>query len=86
MLYFSLFLSSLLLSSSIIQTDGNSNNNNKASLRLQILVPAKKNPTYWDGGVIPAVYMALDDVNNASNILSNYTLTADISDTKVRCV
>ncbi|XP_019864007.1 PREDICTED: uncharacterized protein LOC109593314 [Amphimedon queenslandica] len=79
MLYFSFFLSSLLLSSSIIQTDGNAN---KTPLRLQILVPAEKNPTYWDGGVIPAMLMALDDVNNASHILSNYTLTANISDTK----
>ena len=82
MFHFSLLLSSLLLSSSIIQTDGS--NTDKASLRLQILVPAEKNPTYWDGGVIPAMLMALDDVNNASNILSDYTLEAHISDTRVR--
>ena len=74
-------LVSCLLFSSVLSDGGR-----KANLRIQLLVPEEKNPTYWDGGVLPAMLMAVDDVNNATNILSNYTLEANVSDTRVRLV
>lgn len=54
----------------------------KPKLRIQSLIP-QNNDVFSNDGVIPALNMALDDINNNDSILSNYELVSEISDTKV---
>ncbi|XP_077991529.1 gamma-aminobutyric acid type B receptor subunit 1-like [Glandiceps talaboti] len=51
------------------------NGNTKTKLTLLGFVPVENTSAWSSGGIIPAIEMALDDVNNSSEILSDYELT-----------
>ena len=59
----------------------------KIPLHLMGMVPIHliQNQGWSTSGVIPAIEMALDDINHRSDILTDYILNIAIRDTKVFC-
>ena len=56
---------------------------NLTRIRIQGFVPT--NNTVLDtAGIIPAAFVALDEINANDDLLPNYTLVLDFSDTRVR--
>jgi hypothetical protein len=53
----------------------------KHNLRIQALIP-QMNDVFSSDGVIPAMNMAVDDINANESLLSDYTLFTKISNTK----
>ncbi|XP_077991826.1 gamma-aminobutyric acid type B receptor subunit 2-like isoform X1 [Glandiceps talaboti] len=62
---------SIIFAFYITSTTGNT----KTKLTLLGFVPVENTSAWSSGGIIPAIEMALDDVNNRSDILSDYELT-----------
>ena len=58
--------------------------NGLVPLRVHVLVP-KENPSFSAEGTLPAMELAIDDINNNSDLLKNYNLSLIITDTKVGC-
>ncbi|XP_077991830.1 gamma-aminobutyric acid type B receptor subunit 2-like [Glandiceps talaboti] len=58
------------------------NGNNKTKLAVLGFVPVNITSGWSSGGIIPAIEMALDDVNNRSDLLSDYELTCQLVDDK----
>lgn len=57
-------------------------NGNKTSLIIQGFVP-RENSIFVATSLEPAAHLAVEDVNNDSNCLANYTLKLTFVDTKV---
>lgn len=54
----------------------------KTPLNIQGFVP-RDNPTFVATGLEPAAHLAVEDINNSSEYLANYTLNLSFVDTKV---
>ena len=57
-------------------------NGDKTVLNIQGFVP-RHNPTFVANSIEPAAHLAVEDVNNSTLYLTNYTLNLAFVDTKV---
>ena len=56
--------------------------NGLVPLRIQVLVP-KENPSFSAESTLPAMDLAVDDINDNSDLLNDYNFTLVVTDTRV---
>lgn len=53
-------------------------------LRVHVLVP-KENPSFSAESTLPAMELAIDDINDNPDLLNDYNFTLVVTDTQVGC-